>query len=211
MTEKPEAYISRHTSPASPILNEIYRYTWLNTIYPRMASGHVQGKFLAMLAGISKARNILEIGSFTGYSAIAMAEALPQNGKLTTIEANEELEPILHKFILQSGQENKINLMIGQAHEILSQLINESFDFIFLDADKISYPMYFPILKNLLAKDGLLIADNVLWGNKVLDDNDKDPETVAIRRFNSLVAEDECFEQLILPLRDGLMIARKIC
>jgi len=176
-----------------------------------MASGHVQGKFLAMLAGISKARNILEIGTFTGYSAIAMAEALPPNGKLTTIEANEELEPILHKFILQSGQENKINLMIGQAHEILSQLINESFDFIFLDADKISYPMYFPILKNLLAKDGLLIADNVLWGNKVLDDNDKDPETVAIRRFNSLVAEDECFEQLILPLRDGLMIARKIC
>lgn len=208
--ENLDNYISRHTSPASEVLNEVYRYTWLNTIYPRMASGHVQGKLLAMLVSLTKASHVLEIGTFTGYAAIAMAEALPAEGKITTIEANEEMEPILNTFFKKSGLDHKIKLIISPAHLVLEQL-DEAFDLIFLDADKISYPNYFPMLKKLLLKGGLLLADNVLWGNKVLDINDKHPETEAIRSFNQLVMEDPCFEQLILPLRDGLLMARKVC
>lgn len=203
-----DQYIERWSSPPSTVLQELYRETWLRTLYPRMASGQLQGKLLAFICQMMQAKSVLEIGTFTGYATIAMAEVMPSDGTIITIEADEELEPMIRKYIQKAGVEAKVQLMIGDATTIIP-VLTEQFDLIFLDANKSAYPAYYEPLKAILRSGGFLIADNVLWGGKVADEHANDQDTKAIRAFNELAANDEEMEQLILPLRDGLNIIRK--
>lgn len=207
--ERIEEYCCEHSSPESAILQKLNRDTYVKILRPRMISGHLQGQLLKMLVAIHKPKSILEIGAFTGYSAIAMAEGLKKNCTLTTIEKNEELEEFILQYIEKSGFQNIIKLIIGDALEIIPNM-PQTFDFIFLDADKINYPKYLDILWNKLNPNGLLIADNVLWYGKVAGEIDtKDKDTQAINLFNKLVTELPDSECVMLPLRDGLTIVKK--
>ncbi len=207
-TNKLESYLDQMNSPASPLLQELYRHTWLTKLAPRMASGPLQGKLLAFICRMMQPKRLLEIGTFTAYATLAMAEVLPKDAEIITIEANEEFEDDINYFIKKGGFENQIKLIIGDAKQLVHELEGE-FDLIYLDADKISYPDYYLPLKKLLRSGGILLADNVLWGLKVLDNNKTDRETAAINRFNEMAAADQEMEQLILPIRDGLSIIRK--
>lgn len=203
-----ENYIIAHSSPPCEILHDLWRHTWLHTIYPRMAAGPQHGLLLQMICHMLRPEKVLEIGTFTGYSAIAMALALPDNSGIISIDASEEHLNIASKYVEKSNLQHKISLIHGDAKEVLAQM-NDQFDLIYLDADKVSYPVYFPELKRLLRPGGFLLADNVLWGGKVTDAVAKDKETEALRSFNKLVNEDPDFIQLILPLHDGLLLARR--
>lgn len=174
-----------------------------------MLSGSVQGKFLQMVSFMLRPKRILEIGTFTGYSALCLADGLQPDGMLDTIEVDEELESVILENIKGAPTESQIRLHIGDAMKLVLEF-NDSYDLIFLDADKNRYPEYYPLLKAKLRKGGFLLADNVLWSNKVLDNQINDIETVAIRQFNSLVSSDLEVEQVLLPLRDGLMVIRKL-
>lgn len=204
-----EEYLELHTSKPNENLQKITRKTWLTTIYPRMLSGSVQGKFLQMVSFMLRPKRILEIGTFTGYSALCLADGLQPDGMLDTIEVDEELESVILENIKDASTESQIRLHIGDAMKLVLEF-NDSYDLIFLDADKNRYPEYYPLLKAKLRKGGFLLADNVLWSNKVLDNQINDIETVAIRQFNSLVSSDLEVEQVLLPLRDGLMVIRKL-
>jgi predicted O-methyltransferase YrrM len=204
-----EEYLEQHTSKPTENLQKITRKTWLTTIYPRMLSGSVQGKFLQMVSFMLRPKRILEIGTFTGYSALCLADGLQPDGMLDTIEVDEELESVILENIKGAATESQIRLHIGDAMKLVLEF-NDSYDLIFLDADKNRYPEYYPLLKAKLRKGGFLLADNVLWGNKVLDNQINDIETVAMRQFNSLVSSDLEVEQVLLPLRDGLMVIRKL-
>ncbi len=203
-----EQYLDRLNSPSSAVLEDLYRDTWLHTMYPHMASSPLQSKFLAFICKLLQPSRILEIGTFTAYATITMAEATPAKAEIITIEANEEYEPLIHTYLKKSGFENKVKLIIGDAKKILP-VLQGLFDLIFLDADKVSYPEYYVTLKQLLRKGGLLVADNTLWSMKVIDEKITDRETAAIRLFNQLAASDKEMEQLILPLRDGISLIRK--
>jgi predicted O-methyltransferase YrrM len=204
-----ENYIAAHSTPPCELLHELWRYTWLHTIYPRMAAGPQHGLLLQMICRMIRPQRVLEIGTFTGYSTIAMALATPDESRIISIEANEEYLDIAAKFVEKSRLKHKISLIHGNAQVILNQL-NDQFDLIYLDADKMSYPVYFSNLKRLLKKGGFLLADNVLWGGKVPDSTVNDKETESIRSFNRLVSNDLDFEQLLLPLHDGLLLAQRI-
>ncbi|MBS4061346.1 MAG: class I SAM-dependent methyltransferase [Bacteroidetes bacterium] len=209
MSQKLEKYLELHTTPPTKVLKELYRQTHLKTVYPRMISGHVQGRFLGLISQMINPERILEVGTFTGYSAIELAGGLKNGGKLITIEANEEFESLILDFVKKAGFEKQIELVIGDAKTIIPAL-DGTFDLIFLDADKAGYPGYYPMLKEKLRSGGFLIADNVLWGMKVLAEESTDQETLAIIAFNKLIADDKDVEQVILPMRDGLMIVRKL-
>lgn len=204
-----ENYIAAHTSPVGEGLDEIYRKTWLTTIYPRQLSGPLQGKFLEMISRMIRPEKILEIGTFTGYSAVCLAKGLKSGGQLTTIEADEELEDIIHDNFKLAGEQDKIKLLIGDAITLIP-LLPDTYDLIFLDANKLAYPLYYPLLRERMAPNGFMLVDNVLWNNKVIDPKITDADTNAIRRFNMLVAQDSMVEQVLLPLRDGLMLIRRI-
>lgn len=178
-------------------------------IFPRMASGHVQGKFLEMISTLMAPRRILEIGTFTAYGAISLAKGLTPDGKLITIEKNEELEDFIRNYIALSGYSEKIQLILGDALNIIPQ-IEAWFDLVFIDADKVHYETYYNLVIEKLRPGGLILADNVLWGGKVLNPKPNDIETLALANFNKMVSLDERVEQLILPMRDGLMMIRKI-
>ena len=204
-----EKYIENHSSDVSKLLQQNYRETNLTTFYPQMLSGKVQSKFLEMICRMIQPKRILEIGTFTGYSAIAMAEALPQNGKLFTIEVNEELETVIRKYIGLAGMKDKIDLLMGDALQIIPQL-NETFDLVFIDADKEQYVDYYELSMDKLRSGGFILVDNVLWGGKAVKDKNPDKETQGIRRFNEYVKNDDRVEQVILSVRDGLMVVRKL-
>lgn len=203
-----ENYLLKINSPAGKVLDEIQRQAHLKTIYPRQLSGPLQGKLLEMISLMIKPERILEIGTFTGYSAICLAKGLSQTGQLVTIEADEELEEMIRTNLEAAGESQHVQLLIGKALDILPML-EGSFDLIFLDADKVNYPTYYPLLRDLLSPGGFLLADNVLWNMKVVDDSMRDFETEAIRSFNQLVAQDDMVMQLLLPIRDGLFIIKK--
>jgi predicted O-methyltransferase YrrM len=203
-----DQYLENHTTKSSGVLEKVFREAHLTTIYPRMLSGPIQGKFLEMVSRMIRPKSILEIGTFTGYSAICLANGLPPDGKLITIEVDEELEDVIIQHIKSSGLQDKIALVIGDALQIIPDL-QDSFDLIFLDADKANYPLYYPIIMEKLRSGGFLLVDNVLWGMKVLDDNIQDFETKAIRQFNDLVSADAQVHQVLLPMRDGLMLVQK--
>jgi len=204
-----EDYINEHTSPEDELLHELYRETHLKIMHPRMLSGAAQGTLLQMLASLISAKRILEIGTYTGYSAICMARGMNPEGELHTIDIKEELYEIAHKYIVKAGFEKQITLHTGNALDIIPK-IEGNFDLIFIDADKDNYPEYFKILVDRLHKGGLMITDNVLWSGKVVEPlAENDFDKAGILAFNKMVQEDDRVENVLLPLRDGLMLARK--
>ena len=215
-------YIEQHSSPESEVLQQITRSTHLEVINPRMLSGHVQGRVLSMLSQMIQPKRILELGTFTGYSALCLAEGLSENGKLITIEHNDEMEDSIRRNLALSPLGEKIELRIGEAKEILKQLGNEianqlkedsekqeKFDLVFIDADKKEYCNYLDLVLPLMQEGGWILADNTLWDGHIVDPAyDKDKQTIGLRDFNDKVMADEHLEKVILPLRDGLTIIR---
>jgi len=205
-----EEYAEAHTTPENSLLAQINRHTHLKHLQPRMLSGHLQGRILSMMSQMLKPKRILEVGSYTGYSALCLAEGLAEGGKLITIEANEELKPTLENHFAQSAFNNSIELIIGDAKDIIAGL-EGPFDLVFIDADKGNYPLYYDLLIDKVPSGGYIIADNVLWSGKVVTEVDPaDLDTKAIVEFNDTVHADPRVENLLLPVRDGLMILRKV-
>lgn len=208
ISEKINNYAEAHTSPDSHILHQLIRDTHLKTLAPRMLSGHLQGRFLSMISHLTRPKRILEIGTFTGYSALCLAEGLAEEGILYALEANDELEHLIQKYIKEAQLESKIQLLIGNALEIIPTL-NESWDIVFIDAGKRDYPRYYDLVIDKVRSGGLIIADNILWSGKVVAEK-KDLDTRIIDDFNKMIQDDVRVENVLLPIRDGLMMARKI-
>ncbi len=200
-------YAEQHTSLESEALQNCVRLTHLQTLQPRMLSGHLQGRFLSLISKLMQPHRILEIGMFTGYSAICLAEGLADNGMLIALEINDEVIPIAKECFKSAGLENKISVIQGDALNIIPDL-NETFDIVFIDAAKRDYAAYFDAVINKVRLGGLIIADNILWSGKVLDAI-YDTDTRLIDDFNKKVATDARLETVLLPLRDGLMMMRK--
>ncbi len=205
-----EHYSEQHTTAESALLKKLNRDTFANVLMPRMLSGNLQGRMLATISQMIRPEKILEIGTFTGYSALCMAEGLAEGGILITIDINEELENMVRKYIQEAGMESSIDYRIGNAMELVPKL-DDQFDLVFIDADKINYLNYYNLVFPKVKKGGFIIADNVLWSGKVLlnDGKKADKDTQALLDFNDFVHQDESVENVLLPLRDGLMILRK--
>ena len=206
--ERVEEYSMLHTTKESELLNKIDRETHLEVLRPRMLSGHFQGRLLSMLSKMISPYRILEIGTYTGYSAICLAEGLTEDGKLYTIDINEELEDRVRQYFLESNYNQQIDLIIGDALNLIPRL-KESWDIVFIDADKKNYTKYFNMVVASVKSGGYIIADNVLWSGKVVEKDHLDEDTLALRVFNDTLSKDPRFEVVLLPLRDGLLIARK--
>lgn len=209
MTEKLEDYILNHIDKETPLLAKLNRDTHLRILNPRMMSGHLQGRILKMFCRMIQPKKILELGTFTGYSALCMAEGLTDDAIIHTIEHDDELEEMILQTFEKSNFKNQIKLHIGEALEVIETL-NESFDLVFIDADKRQYLDYYEAVFPKVRKGGFILADNTLWAGKVvqpLQHNDK--QTEAILRFNDFVTNDPRVEKVILPLRDGLTILMK--
>lgn len=204
-----DEYIEAHTTNADAVLAELYRETHLHVMNPRMASGPVQGQFLQFIVQLLQPKRVLEIGTFTGYSAICLAKKLPEGGRLTTIEANVEYEEIIRKYFDKAQVTNKIDLIFGDAKQVIPNL-TDGFDLVFIDADKINYPTYYDLVIEKVNVGGFILADNVIWEGKVLNANAKERDTQAIITFNDKVQNDPRVENVLLPIRDGLMMVRKI-
>ena len=202
------AYSEKHTTPESDLLKHINRQTHANVMMPRMLSGHMQGRILSMFSHMLKPKRILEIGTYTGYSAICLAEGLVPDGRLITIDINEELEDGVRKYFEQSGFGHRIDFRIGNAITIIPGL-HEKFDLVFIDADKENYSRYFDLVIDNVNLNGIILADNVLWSGKVLDEK-PDKDTRAILDFNDKVSKDSRVESVLLPVRDGIMMLRKV-
>lgn len=203
-----ERYIQQHTSPEDPILVELNRQTHLHVLQPRMVSGHVQGKILEMISHMIRPKYVLEIGTFTGYSAICLAKGLAPDGKIHTFEINDELEEIAAEFIEKSGYRNLIVQHIGSALEHALSL-SLKFDLIFIDGDKREYPQYYLMAKKILRKGGFILADNILWDGKVVETpTPKDDYTQNILYFNEMVQNDVEVENVIIPFRDGMTLIK---
>ena len=210
ISEKLTEYISKNSNIEPEILTRLNQETHQKILKPRMLSGHIQGRFLSMLSKMKSPSTILEIGTYTGYGTLCLLEGLKENGKIFTIDRNEELLKIQNKYFEESGKRDKIIQLTGNAKEILNDL-NETYDLVFIDADKENYIEYFKQVSERLNKNGIIISDNVLWSGKVLDSSlEKDEETNALVNFNKILNEDKRFETVILPLRDGLSISRLI-
>ena len=206
---KSEKYIFENIDPEDEVLRELDRETHLKVLGARMLSGHLQGQVLTMLSKMIQPENILEIGTFTGYSAICLAKGLSVDGKLITIEIDDELENFAHKYFKKSGLESKITYLTGSALQIIPSL-KETFDLIFIDGNKREYLAYYHLAFDKLKKGGFIIADNTLWNGKILDvPSPDDSQTIGIMEFNSYVKNDSRVEKVILPLRDGMTIIRK--
>ncbi len=203
-------YLETHSSQEPAYLKQVMRATYQMTINPRMLSGHVEGRFLSMLSHMIHPKRILELGTFTGYSALCLAEGLAPDGVLDTIEHNDELESLIRNHFALTPLGEKINLHIGDAITIL-QTLQEPYDLIFLDADKREYQRYYELCLPLLRSGGFMLADNVLWDGHVIEPAyDKDKQTCALRTFNDFVAQDTRVEKVMLPIRDGLTLIRKL-
>lgn len=202
-------YIERHITPEPAFLSRLERDTNLRRVNGRMCSGRLQGRVLKMLTRMIAPERVLEMGTFTGYSALCIAEGLPEGGRLTTIEYEDELEEPVREAISGAGMADRVELLIGDAAEICSGMEPESYDMIFIDADKREYPQYFREAKRLVRPGGYIIADNILWDGHVADTDRHDAQTEGVREYNRLVAGDPDLEVVILPVRDGLSIARK--
>lgn len=205
-----EEYATEHTQNESNFLSQLNRETHLKVLQPRMLSGHLQGRLLSLLSNLINPQYIVEIGTYTGYSALCLAEGLKPNGQLITIDCNDDLMPIIKKTIANSSYSNQIDFRLGEAMEILPTL-NSGIDLVFIDADKSNYINYYQEILPKVKIGGLIIADNVLWSGKVLDPSENsDLDTQILHEFNNLVHQDNHVENLLLPIRDGLMILRKV-
>ena len=203
-----QAYAEKHTTVESPLLKKINRDTNAHVLMPRMLSGQLQGRVLSMLSCLCKPRVILEIGTYTGYSAICLAEGLQQGGKLITIDINEELYDRVSGYFREAGLDDRIDYRIGDAAAIIPQL-SERFDLVFIDADKENYARYYDLVIDRVNLNGLILADNVLWSGKVLQEK-PDKDTRSIMDFNAKVQADARVENVLLPVRDGIMLMRKV-
>lgn len=205
-------YSENHTSPESDLLAKLNRETHAKILKARMLSGHLQGRVLAMFSFMMRPERILEIGTYTGYSALCLAEGLSEKGKIITIDINEELENFTRSFFDESPYSDKIDYRIGDAAEIIPTL-PETFDIVFIDADKMNYQKYYNLVFDKVRIGGYIISDNVLWSGKVADIEDGkkiDKDTQNLMNFNKMCHEDPRTENILMPLRDGLMISRKI-
>lgn len=204
-----DEYISAHTTPESDVLYELNRQTHLKSVNPRMLSGHLQGRILSMISKIIQPQRILEIGTFTGYSALCLAEGLKKGGQLITIDKNYELESLVKEYVLKSDYSEQIEMKIGEAMDILPKL-NKDFDLVFIDADKPNYLNYYNAIIEELPQGAVIIADNVLWSGKILEETQKnDVSTAVLKLFNDTIQKDERVENVLFPIRDGLMVIRK--
>ncbi len=206
LNEDLQRYAEQHTSPESDLLKKINRDTHAHVLMPRMLSGHLQGRVLSMISYMIKPQRILEIGTYTGYSALCLAEGLSPGGKLITIDINEELEKKVRDHFAQ--WQDKIEYKIGNALDIMPTL-NEIFDLVFIDADKSNYSKYFDLVIDKVRPGGFILADNVLWSGKVLNKN-PDNDTKSIIAFNQKIQHDSRVENVLLPIRDGIMMIRKL-
>lgn len=204
---KLEDYCKEKSSPPANYLHELERETHLKTLAPVMVSGHFQGRVLSMISKLVRPELVLEIGTFTGYSALCLAEGLAEDGKLHTIEVNDELQPLIEKYLQKSPYQSKIELHLGPAEDIIPE-IEGDFDLVFIDAGKKMYAQFFDLVADRMRHGGLILADNVLWSGKVLMEK-TDDETQALKDFNSKVLEHPEFEVLMLPIRDGISVIRK--
>ncbi len=203
-------YAEEHSDEESPLLKELNRETYSKVLYSRMLSGHLQGRCLSMLSNMIQPKIILEIGTFTGYSALCLAEGLDYNGKLITIDINDELTEMVQRFIDKSKFQNQIEAICGDALEIIPKL-NLKFDLVFIDADKQNYSNYYDLVFEKINLGGYIIADNVLWSGHVIEDRkDWDNDTMHIHAFNEKIKDDNRVSKVLLPVRDGLLVIRKI-
>jgi caffeoyl-CoA O-methyltransferase len=202
-------YIDNHSGKEPAVLAELNRETWARVIMPRMLSGHLQGRVLSMLSHMIRPVTVLEVGTYTGYSAICLAEGLIHGGKVITMDINDELEEMISKYIDKSGNTGRIQFIAGDATQLIPTLPGP-FDLVFIDADKENYSRYYDLVFDKVRTGGYIIADNVLWsGNVLTSRNEMDAETLAIDDYNKKVIADVRVEQVLLPVRDGLMIVRK--
>lgn len=206
-----QKYCEDHTQQEPGALKKLSRHTFANVLQPRMLSGHFQGRLLSMISKMIRPRYILEIGTYTGYSAICLAEGLQEGGRLITIDINPEQEDAIYRYIEEAGMSDKIRFIVGDARNIIKTLPHK-FDLVFIDADKPNYLNYYEQAIACLNDGGYVLADNVLWSGKVVDEEalEKDKDTRLLHRFNQHVASDPRVEAILLPFRDGLMLGRKL-
>ena len=204
-----DRYLENHASAEPAILKKLRKETYQKTTQPHMISGYQQGRLLSILSKMMQPKNILEIGTFTGYATLCLAEGLAKEGKITTLDVNEDLAYLPQKYFNESEYSAQIDFRIQDAKVFLKET-NEIFDLVFIDADKENYVEYFKLIKPKVKTSSIIIFDNVLWYGKVLEENPKQESTKKIKELNDLVAQDEDFENLILPLRDGVNLMRKI-
>ncbi len=209
ISESIQKYSEQFTQPEPSLLQKINRETHLNVLKPRMLSGHLLGRFLAQISRSIHPKRILEIGTYTGYSAICLSEGLAPNGRLITIDKNAELETRTRRYFAEAAIADSIDFRIGVALEVLPTL-NETWDLVFMDADKENYLNYFNLVIDQMRPGGMIIADNVLWSGKVVDEKESDIDTLALRKFNEAVHNDPRVMNVLLPVRDGLMMMTKL-
>lgn len=202
-------YIEDHSEPESELLRKINRETHLHVLKPRMLSGHLQGRVLSMISHLVNPTHVLEIGTYTGYAALCLAEGLTSGGKLITIDSNEELSQRTKSYFNESAYKDQIEMKVGNALDIIPTL-QENWDLVFIDADKNNYSNYFDLVIDQMNTGGIIVADNVLWSGKVSDPTKKDPATEAIREFNAKVHMDQRVQNVLFPIRDGIMMLRKL-
>ena len=205
------AYAENHTTPESELIAKLNRDTYANVLAPRMLSGHLQGRLLSLFSKMIRPKAILEIGTYTGYAALCLAEGLDKEGVLHTIDINEELETRITRFFKESDYKDNITLHIGNALDIIPNL-KEEFQLVFIDADKDNYINYYKLLIDRLPNGAIIMADNVLWSGKVIDHKQlaEDKDTQTLDEFNKMVQQDPRVENILLPVRDGIMVARKL-
>ncbi len=209
LPEELDNFITTNTEKEPAILAKLNHETWEKVLIPRMLSGHFQGRVLSMLSHMIKPKTVLEIGTYTGYSAICIAEGLQKHGKIYTIDINEELESMVNRYIEKSDLKDTIFNQIGNAIEIIPNL-NEKFDLVFIDADKSNYSNYYDLVFEKVNSGGYIIADNVLWSGKVTEPRENlDPDTIALIDFSEKVTKDDRVQNVLFPIRDGLMVVRK--
>ncbi len=210
MNDKFFEYADYLTTEEDEILYQLRRETHLKTLFPRMISGHIQGKFLEILSKIIQPKNILEIGTYTGYSTICLARGLQHDGKLITIEKNDELQPIIDKYLSKANLQNKVQVIYDDALNVLPKL-NEKFDLVFIDAEKRYYLNFYKLIFSKVKVGGIIIIDNIFWNGKIFENKAKmDNYTKGVVELNEFIKRDNRVEQVALPIRDGLLIARKI-
>ena len=202
-------YVINNSEDEPELLKELAKETYQKILQPRMLSGHPQGRILSILSKLIRPKRILEIGTYTGYGTICLAEGLTDDGKIITIDKNEEIIDFQNKYFEKSGYREKIIQLNGEALDIIETL-SDKFDIVFLDADKENYIEYYKSISKKLVKGGILISDNVLWSGKVLEETSNDLETDILKRFNRLLKNDKKFETIIIPIRDGVSISRLI-
>jgi len=210
VSEEISAYAEQFSSEEDPILQELSRETWEKVLMPRMLSGKIQGLLLEQLARMVKPKFILELGTFTGYSALCLVKGLAPGGQLHSIDCNDELEPLTRRYINKAGRDKDITLHYGEAISIVPDLLHLPFELVFIDADKENYLDYLNLILPALPIGAFILADNVLWSGKVTDSACVDKETVALRAFNSFVAQCAQLRSVVLPLRDGISLMQKI-